>query len=203
MSLINARLDTYKIKCDVDGNIILYYARLVAQGFMQCPGEDYFETFAPVAKIESIHILLAIAAILDWEVHVIDVDSAFLISKMPEDQTVYLSQPPGYTAEGKEDFVWKLSKLLYGLKQFGHLWYQKLKGILELIGFHACKSNPCVFIWSSSTATSITSSHVDNFGFYCNSKVEVKLLKFQICKHVSIKDIGEIQSILEIKVICD
>ena len=83
------------------------------------------------------------------------------------------------------------------------LWYQKLKGILELIGFHACKSDPCVFIWSSSAATSIIPSHVDDLGLYCSSKGEVKLLKSQICKHVSIKDLGEIQSILGIEVIRD
>ena len=133
----------------------------------------------------------------------IDVDSAFLNSKLPEDQTVYLSQLPGYVAEVKEDFVWKLGKVLYGLKQSGHLWYQKLKGILELIGFHACKSDPCVFIWSSSAATSIISSHVDDLGLYFSSKGEVKLLKSQICKPVSIKDLGEIQSILGIEVIHD
>ena len=163
----------YKIKRDTEGNIILYRARIVAQGFTQRPGEDFFETFAPVAKIESIRLLLAIAAILDWEIHVIDVDSAFLNSTMPEDQTVYLSQPPGYVAEGKEDFVWKLGKALYGLKQSGHLWYQKLKGILEQIGFHACKSDPCVFIRSSPSATSIISSHVDDLGLFCDSVVEV------------------------------
>ena len=94
-------------------------------------------------------MLLAIAAILDWEIHVIDVDSAFLNSQMPEDQTVYLSQLPGYVAKSKEDFVWKLGKALYGLKQSGHLWYQKLKGILEQIGFLTCKSDPCVFIHTS------------------------------------------------------
>ena len=193
----------YKIKRDTEGNIILYRARIVAQGFTQCPGEDFFETFAPVAKIESIRLLLAIAAILDWEIHVIDVDSAFLNSTMPEDQTVYLSQPPGYVAEGKEDFVWKLGKALYGLKQSGHLWYQKLKGILEQIGFHACKSDPCVFIHSSPSATSIISSHVDDLGLFCDSVVEVQLLKSQIRKHVSIKDLGEIQSILGIEVIRD
>src|ERR1700728_5168843 len=136
----------------------ILFSTVLAQGFTQCPGEDFFETFAPVAKIESIRLLLAIAAILDWEIHVIDVDSAFLNSTMPEDQTVYLSQPPGYVAEGKEDFVWKLGKALYGLKQSGHLWYQKLKGILEQIGFHACKSDPCVFIRSSPSVTSIISS---------------------------------------------
>jgi hypothetical protein len=103
MSLTN--LLNLKIKHDIEGSIILYRARIVAQGFIQHPGEDFFETFVLVAKIKSIHLLLAIAAILDWEIHVIDVDLAFLSSTMPEDQTIYLSQPPGYVAKGKEDFV--------------------------------------------------------------------------------------------------
>ena len=90
-------------------------------------------------------MLLAIAAILDWEIHVIDVDSAFLNSKMP-DQTVYLSQPPGYVAESKEDFVWKLGKALYGLKQSGHLWYQKLKAFLKKSVFlHASQTHVSSF----------------------------------------------------------
>ena len=95
------------------------------------------------------------------------------------------------------------SKALYGLKQTGHLWYQKLKGILEQIGFLTCKSHPCVFIRTSSATTSIISLHVDDLGLYCSFKEEVKLLKLQIHKHVSIKDLGEIQSILGIEVICD
>ena len=148
-------------------------------------------------------MLRAIVAILDWEIHVIDVTSAFLNSKMPEDQTVYLSQPPGYVAKGKEDFVWKLGKALYSLKQSGHLWHQKLKGILEQIGFlHASQTHVSSFI-RPSAATSIISSHIDDLGLYCSSKEEVQLLKSQIRKHVSIKDLGEIQSILDIEVIHD
>ena len=136
----------YIIKHDSNSNIILYQACLVAQGFTQCPDEDFYETFAPVAKIESICMLLAIAAILDWEIHVIDVDSAFLDSKMLEDQTVYLSQPPGYVAESKEDFVWKLGKALYGLKQSGHLWYQKLKAFLrKSVSLHASQTHVSSF----------------------------------------------------------
>ena len=122
---------------------------------------------------------------------------------MPEDQTVYLFQSPGYVVESKEDFVWKLGKALHGLKQSGHLWYHKLKGILEQIGFLICKSDPCVFICTSSATTSIISSHIDDLGLYCSSKEEVKLLKSQIRKHVSIKDWGEIQFILGIEVIRD
>src|ERR1700691_1943113 len=138
----------YKIRCSTERNIVLYTAHIVTQGFTQCPGEDFFETFAPVANIKLIRLLLAIAAILDWEIHVIDVNLAFLNSTMPEDQTVYLSQPPGYVAEGKEDFVQKLGKTLYGLKQSGHLWYHKLKGILEQIGFQEYFTLTHEFAWT-------------------------------------------------------
>ena len=191
----------YRIKRDNLGNIIVYRARLVAQGFSQKPGIDYLETFAPVAKIESIRLLLAISAVLDWEVHVIDIDSAFLNSDLPPDQAVYLAQPPGHVVKGKEDYVWLLLKGLYGLKQSGHLWYQKLKGILLEIGFSACKSDPCIFIRTSSKAISIISSHVDDLGLYSNSKSEIQRVKSQIAKHVSIKDLGEIQTILGMEVI--
>jgi hypothetical protein len=94
----------YKIKRDI------CRAPIVAQGFSQRPAIDYLETFAPVAKIESVRILLAIAAILDWEVHIIDVDSAFLNSELPSDPEVFLEQPPCYVVEGKEDYVWLLLK---------------------------------------------------------------------------------------------
>jgi hypothetical protein len=193
----------YRIKRDNLGNISIYRARIVAQGFSQRPGIDYLETFAPVAKIESIRLLLAIAATLDWEVHIIDVDSAFLNSELPPDQEVFLEQPPGYVVEGKEDHVWLLLKGLYGLKQSGHLWYQKLKGILFEIGFHACKSDPCIFVRTSSKTICIISSHVDDLGLYSNSKTEIQLVKSQIAKHVSIKDLGEICTILGMEVIRD
>jgi len=140
---------------------------------------------------------------LNWEVHIIDVDSAFLNSDMAPDQTVYLSQPPGYIAKGKEDYVWKLNKALYGLKQSGHLWYQKLRGILEVIGFQACKSDPCIFIHSSTSATAIISSHVDDLGLYCSSTAETKLVKSQIREHISIKDLGDTWLMLGIETNCD
>ena len=140
---------------------------------------------------------------LNWEVHIIDVDSAFLNSDMAPDQTVYLSQPPGYIAKGKEDYVWKLNKALYGLKQSGHLWYQKLRGILEVIGFQACKSDPCIFICSSASATAIISSHVDDLGPYCSSTAETKLVKSQIREHISIKDLGDTRLMLGIETNCD
>ena len=91
--------------------------------------------------------------------------------------------------------------MLYGLKLSGHLWYGKLKSILVLVGFHACKFDPCIFVCSSASATAIISPHVDNLGLYCSSTAEVKLVRFQICEQVSIKNLGDIQLMLGIEVI--
>lgn len=186
-----------------NGVITRYRARYVAKGFTQIPGVDFFNTFAPVAKIESIRILMALAAILDWEFQVIDVDSAFLNSGMPKDQLIYVRQPPGYQRVGKEHWVWLLLKGLYGLRQSAYLWYQKLKAIMIRMGFYVCRSDPCVFIRSSPSATSIVAAHVDDLGLYCSSIAEVELLKSQFREHVNIKDGGDAKMILGMEIIRD
>ena len=143
------------------------------------------------------------AATLDWEIHVIDIDSAFLNSEMPRDQPAYVKQPTGYEAKGKEHLVWLLLKALYGLKQSGYLWYNKLKSILTTIGFRVSLADPCVFYCASTNGTSIIASHVDDLSLYCSSIPEIQCLKDEISKHVSFKDQGEMSHILGIEVICD
>ncbi|GKC25151.1 retrovirus-related pol polyprotein from transposon TNT 1-94, partial [Tanacetum coccineum] len=90
-------------------------ARLVAQGYNQQKGIDYDETYAPVARLESIRILLAYACALDFKLFQMDVKSAFLNSFINEE--VYVAQPPGFIDFEKPDHVYKLKKALYGLKQ--------------------------------------------------------------------------------------
>ncbi|KDR67838.1 hypothetical protein GALMADRAFT_146848 [Galerina marginata CBS 339.88] len=192
----------FRKKRGLNGETI-YKARIVAQGFSQIPGVDFFQTYAPVVRIETIWLLMAIAAINDWEFHVVDVDSAFLNSLMPADQTAYMKQPPGLNVEGKEDLVWILFKALYGLRQSAYLWYQCLLEILTKLGFSVLKSDPCIFIRQSSTGITIISAHVDDSGLFCTSISEVELVKSQIREHVSIKDQGEAKSILGMDIIRD
>ena len=99
---------------------------MVTKGFTQKLGIDFDKTFALVAKIESIRLLCVLATSLDWEIHVIDINSAFLNSNMPSNQHAYIRQPLGFKIEGLEDLVWELYKALYGLKQAGYLWYKTL-----------------------------------------------------------------------------
>ena len=113
----------FKTKLGAAGELIKHKARIVARGFTQRFGVDYDETYAPVARIASIRILFALAAWWDWEIHQMDVCSAFLNGEL--DQPVHMEQPDGFVVQGKEDWVCRLKKSLYGLKQAGRTWHRK------------------------------------------------------------------------------
>ena len=105
----------FKRKMKVDGTIDKFKARLVVQGFRQKYGTDYFDTYAPVARISTIRLLIALAAIHKLVIHQMDVKTAFLNGDLEEE--VYMKQPEGFVMHGQEHKVCKLIKSLYGLKQ--------------------------------------------------------------------------------------
>ncbi|GJY92556.1 retrovirus-related pol polyprotein from transposon TNT 1-94 [Tanacetum coccineum] len=103
-------------------------ARLVAQGYNQQEDIYYEETYAPVARLESIRILLAIACANAFKLYQMDVKSAFLNGFINEE--VYIAQPPGFIDFQKPYYVCKLKKVLYGLEQAPKAWYDRLKAFL-------------------------------------------------------------------------
>ena len=105
----------FKRKMKIDGTIEKFKARLVIQGFRQKPGVDYFDTYAPVARITTIRLLIALAAIHNLVIHQMDVKTAFLNGKLEEE--VYINQLEGFIMSENEHKVCKLVKALYGLKQ--------------------------------------------------------------------------------------
>jgi hypothetical protein len=108
-----------------DGEVVRNKARLVAQGYSQVEGLHFGETFAPVARLEAIRILLAIAASKGFKLYQMDKKSAFLNSVIQEE--VYVRQPPDFESLKYLDRVYRLSKALYGLKQAPQAWYARLK----------------------------------------------------------------------------
>ena len=93
----------YKVKQDVRGTIVKHKARLITRGFVQREGIDFEEVFTPVARMESVRLLLALEAAKDWRVHHLDVKSAFLNGELAE--TVFVRQPPGFAVKGEEHRV--------------------------------------------------------------------------------------------------
>jgi hypothetical protein len=103
----------FKLKKNAEGEVVKHKARLVAKGYVQKKGVDYEEVFVPVARIDTVKFILALAANRGWQIHHLDVKSAFLHGVLEEE--VYVQQPEGYVVKGKEDYVLRLNKALYGL----------------------------------------------------------------------------------------
>jgi len=132
----------FKVKKDPDGNVVKYKARLVAKGYAQRHGVDFDEVFAPVARIETVQVLLALAAQGRWQVHHMDVKSAFLNGDLTE--TVFVQQPPGFVI-GNGDKELKLRKALYGLKQAPRAWNFRHDKELINLGFVRSKLDHAVY----------------------------------------------------------
>ncbi|RVW49720.1 Retrovirus-related Pol polyprotein from transposon TNT 1-94 [Vitis vinifera] len=123
----------FKNKMDENGVIVRNKARLVAQGFKQIEGIDFDETFAPVARLESIRILLAVACVWKFKLFQMDVKSAFLNGILNEE--VYVEQPKGFQDPRYPNHVYRLRKALYGLKQAPRAWHERLTSYLLKKGF--------------------------------------------------------------------
>eukprot|EP00253_Pinus_taeda_P018494 PITA_18494 len=132
----------YRTKYRPDGKVDKHNARLVAKGFSQVEGIDYTKTFSPVAKMNSTHLVLSLAASFKWEVHQMDVKYAFLHGDLHEE--IYMEQPIGFI-QIDSSLVCRLKKSLYGLKQAPRSWYAKMDSFLLESGFSRCHSDNTVY----------------------------------------------------------
>ena len=128
----------FKAKKDAAGKVVCYKAQLVAQGFSQVEGVDYFNTYAPVAQLPSSHTIITMANWLDLELHQVDIKGMYLNGKLMADEVLYMWHPPGYRKDNSGHILWLL-KSLYGLKQAGWRWYQKFTQILNHLVSHSAK----------------------------------------------------------------
>ncbi|GKD68275.1 retrovirus-related pol polyprotein from transposon TNT 1-94 [Tanacetum coccineum] len=131
-------------KLDELGGILKNKARLVARGYRQEEGIDFEESFAPVARLESIRIFLAFVAHINMVVYQMDVKTAFLNGNLQEE--VYASQPDGFVDKDNPNHVYKLKTALYGLKQAPHAWYDMLSSFLISQDFSKGSVDPTLFI---------------------------------------------------------
>ena len=116
----------------------------MAQGYTQKEGIDYYETFAPIARLETIRILLAFSCYMDFKLYQMDVKSAFLNGTIKEE--VYIEQPLGFEDHKFPNHVYKLNKALYGLKQAPRAWYERLSKFLIENGFKRGNVDTTLFI---------------------------------------------------------
>ena len=188
----------FKIKHDSEGKTDRYKARLVAKGYSQKFGQDYDATFAPVAKQTTFRTLLTIAAARNMKVRHYDVKTAFLNGDITED--LYMSQPEGYVAKGKENLVCKLTKSLYGLKQSARAWNTKINEVMLSNGFQRSKADQCLYSKFENNKWMYVLLYVDDLIAVQEDDEAISQFGHIIGEHFAVKDLGEISYYLGIQI---
>ncbi|KAG7572491.1 Ribonuclease H-like superfamily [Arabidopsis suecica] len=188
----------FTIKYKSNGDIERYKARLVARGFTQTYGEDYRDTFAPVAKLHTVRVVLSLATNLEWELWQMDVKNAFLQGELEEE--VYMKPPPGLEDHNAPGKVFKLKKAIYGLKQSPRAWYHKLSTTLLDRGFKKSEADNTLFTLPSKEGIVVILVYVDDIIISGNDKVGIQETKAFLKSVFDIKDLGELKYFLGIEV---
>ena len=190
----------FDLKFNEDGSIKRYKARLVAQGFSQTQGVDYFETFAPVASAVSVRLLLALATIHDWDVRQLDIETAYLNAPVKEE--IYMRQVPGFEVPGNK--VLKLKRSLYGLKQSGKNWNDYLSDFLLGIGMERSKIDPCLFYFRDTGGKiALLSVYVDDIIITGDATDVINQIIEQLNNKFRVKDLGGVYQLLGMVIVRD
>ena len=182
----------FKRKVDAFGNLVNMKTRLVAKGFLQRFGVDYFDVFSPVTKLSTLRVLLSLVAALDLELRHVDVRTAFLNGEL--DEEVYIKVP-----EGLQDMYprkcFKLRKAIYGLKQAPRVWWLNLSSTLIKHGFTATFADQCLFTKMGKHGRVFMLVYVDDI-LIAGKHEDVQEAVQVILDSYDAKDLGEAKSFL-------
>jgi Reverse transcriptase (RNA-dependent DNA polymerase) len=157
--LVGCKL-VYKIKYKSDGTIQRYKARLVAKGYTQTYSIDYYETFAPVTKMNTVRILFSIAVNHGCNLYQMNVKNTFLQGNLEEE--IYINLPLGHEQEKSSNIVCRIKKSIYGLKQSPRAWYRKLSKYLISCNFKVSSADHSLFTKNNGRNVTIVLVYVDD-----------------------------------------
>lgn len=181
----------FKVKPDESGEGSRYKARLVARGFSQKAGFDYAETYSPVARLDTVRVVLAIANAQRMAVHQMDVKTAFLNGHLEEE--IYMSQPEGF--ERGKHLVCRLNRSLYGLKQAS-----RFHSFVERLGFRRSLSDPCLYVKGSESSQIILVLYVDDLLVVSRQLKAVEAVKRCLSSEFEMSDVGEVRTFLGMRI---
>lgn len=181
----------FTVNHKADGTIDRYKARLrlVAKGFTQKYGVDYNDTFAPVAKLNTVRVLLSIASNLDWPLQQLDIKNAFLNGNMVEE--IFMKIPPGFENRYGIKNVCRLKKTIYGLKQSSREWFERFKQVVKNHKYKQAQSDDTLFFKHlPNSKITIIIVYVDDMIITGDDFVEQEKLKGVLSKEFEVKDLG-------------
>ena len=188
----------FSIKYKADGSIDRYKARLVAKGFTQTYDIDYVETFSPVVKLNTVRVLLSLAANLDWPLLQLDVKNAFLHGDLEE--KVYMDIPPGFTSSSGTGVVCKLERALYGLKQSPRAWFGRFSSAMRRYGFVQSNADHTLFLKHRQKRLTALIVYVDDMIITGDDTEEMSKLQEQLSAEFEMKNQGGLKYFLGIEV---
>ncbi|KAH9780169.1 hypothetical protein KPL71_007985 [Citrus sinensis] len=188
----------FKNKTDEFGNIVRNKDRLVAQGYTQIEGVDFDETFAPVARIESIRLLFAVACLIGLKLFQMDVKSAFLNGILNEE--AYVEQLKGFEDPHFPNHVFKLKKALYGLKQTPRVWYERLTKYLLENSYKRGGVDKTLFIKQLNPGILVVQIYVDDIMFGYTSSDYMQEFVSQMKREFEMSMVGELTYFLGLQV---
>lgn len=161
---------------------------------------DYGEVFAPVARLDTIRLVISLAAQKEWTIYQLDVKSAFLHCELNEE--VFIEQPPGYEAKGNEQKVYKLKKALYGLKQAPRAWYSRIESYFVREGFKKCPYEHTLFIKTADGGKIlIVCLYVDDLIITGSDELMFTKFKQSMMDEFDMTDLGKMRYFLGIEVL--
>jgi hypothetical protein len=178
----------YKVKSDTMGDVSRVKARFVIKGCIQRTGLDYTETFSPVIRMASLRLFLAIAAARDFELCMLDIDTAFLDASIKED--VYIRQPLGFL-DGTSK-VCHIKRCLYVLKSSPREFNMLLRAWIVDNRWKHCISDPCIYIFRGGHVFAMIALYVDDIPAACNDATWLTSFKAQLGARFKIKDLGDL-----------
>jgi hypothetical protein len=188
----------FKFKHNEQGVVVKNKARLVVKGYAQRRGIDYDEVFAPLTRLDTVRLLISLAALKGWEVHHMDVKSAFLNGDLREE--VHVEQSKGFIKKGSEYKVHKLNKALYGLHQALRAWNEKLDSTLTELSFVKSSSEPAIYTTKSGSSQLVVGVYVDDLVITGTNGEDISCFKQEMATAFRMSDLGLLQYYLGIEV---
>ena len=186
-----------KVKTNADGFLDCYKARMVTKGYSQRPGFDFKEIFAPTVRYSTIRIILAIAALEDLKLCSLDISHAYLNGKLEEE--IYIKQPEEFEVGGPE-YVCRLKKSLYGLKQAGQVWNKKLHSVLLSIGFRRTQLDHGLYIFQRDNIHIFLPVFVDDLTLAGKKGTNFDPFIEELSSHFKLHDLGPTTQLLGLEI---
>jgi hypothetical protein len=174
----------------------------VTQGFSQIDSVDYDDTYTPVAQLPSSRAIIAMANHLSLELHQVDIKGVYLNGELNDNEVLYMHHPPGYKPRNAGTCVLRLRKTLYGLKQSGRCWYQKLSRTFVSLKFSKCSVNQAIFYKQNKSKNKVTviMVHVDDCTITASNICLIEKFKAGLCEHIEVTDLSKLHWMLGMEI---